>query len=296
MTRQAILRPCFNRPEMLQISIGYEINARQFYPSNNMFTTLFVVEYGYSPEILNIIKDYPYEKEVVIREQPHGLTANILEGYKRAFSIADSFVITIEDDVLIHESYFQYIDAILSCKDLPKFSCILAWGQKAEGDTRVIRKAHHYGPWAPLLDKYFFEKYVEKHANRDYYSNRAAKVLELNKNYIQHFESGRYKFNTAVYNEQAGLINRLVDHAMIDEDMYVLTPEVPRQRNIGYYGQNRHGGYIPGKTFTDRVNNLTNIITDPNKMCNLAKSDRFGKDYILFSEELSKWDGSIQIV
>jgi hypothetical protein len=293
--KNCILRPVWNRPEMLLFSLEYEVEARKNYKFSSDMFTLFVAEHNTTPEVHAVIKHYPFPYHIIERETPYGLTPNILEGYKVAFQNSDSFVITIEDDVLLHKSYFKWIDSIFNLgDDLPSFSVINTWGPN-NGDVDYIKKAHHYGPWAPLVNKDFFERYILPHANVAYYRNRPAKMLELNKNYMKYRESGKYKFKGTEYNEQAGLINRLVDHAMIDEDMYVLTPEVNRTRNIGYFGKNRRGGSIPGKDFAERTANLEKIITDPEEMLRHAGIKKWAEDYALFNPALDEWDGDIKV-
>lgn len=293
--KNIILRPVFNRPEMLKLSIDCETVARESYKFFSDLYTIFVAEGGTTLEVLNIIKDYPFDYEVIQRRTKFGLTANILEGYKVAFKNADDFVITIEDDILIHSTYFKYIDAVFALGEtLPKYSVINATGLN-KGEVGYIRKAHHYGPWAPLIDKDFFTRYILPHANAGYYNNLSAKMVELNKPYLKYFETGQYKFKNNRFNEQAGLINRLVDHAMIDEEMYVLTPEINRERNIGYFGKNRPGGSIPGNTLHERIKNLTVIIDTPKLMLKYAGNNSYSKDYALFNAGLDVWDGMIEV-
>ena len=290
-----LLRPVWNKAEMLKLSIDYEKVAREHHDFSSDIYTIFVAEYGTTPDVMRVVSEYPFDYELITRPSRFGLTANIMEGYKVAFSRSDSFVITVEDDILIHRTYFEYIDALFALgRELPKFSVINADGGKRGGPS-YIKRAHHYGPAAPLIDKGFFEKYVLPHANPEYYNNRVRKMTQLNRNYLKYHESGRYKFHDVRFDEQAGLINRLVDHAMIDEGIYVLTPEVRRERNIGYFGKNRPGGSIPGNSFDERFENLTNIVKDPKVMVEHAGTEGREGDYALFNPSLDTWNGEMKL-
>lgn len=290
--KNIIMRPVWNRPEMLKLSLDYEILAREYCELSSELHTIFLLEYGTTKEVLDVVSAYPYSHEVIKRPFQYGLTPNILEGYKVAFNGADSFVITIEDDILLHKTYFQYIDAVLSMSNLPKFSVINATGPN-NGNVSEMRQTCHYGPWAPLVDKDFFVTKILPHANDGYYNNRSAKMLELNTNYMQH---DLYIFNDSRWNEQAGLIHRLARISAIDDHVFILSPRQNRERNIGYFGKNRPGGVIPGKTLQDRFQNLTEIIKDPKSMVKHAGSNAHEKDYDLFNEDLDVWDGTLDLI
>ena len=122
MGKQIIMRPCYNRPEMFKLSLEYEIKAREYFDIGEDFYTVFVAEYGSPQSIYDLIKEYPYKHTVIEREQKFGLSANILEGMKFAFKNTDDWVIYIEDDILLHETYFKYIKTVLDMQELNNFS------------------------------------------------------------------------------------------------------------------------------------------------------------------------------
>lgn len=288
-----ILRPVFNRPEMLTLSIENEIKARE---AQDMFdlTTLFLVEHGSDPKTLELIKNYPFEAKYIVREKKYGLTVNILEGMKEAFNLADNFVIHLEDDILLHKDYFLYMDSLMRLVDTDPFSVLSPFSQKDEGDVREVNKHNHYAALAPLISKDFFIKYIKKCAYEDYYRNPAAYVIGLNNMFKEHWESRKYKYTNAVHHEQAGLINRLVDVAIIEEERYVYTPRINRQQHIGYFGKNRPGGKIPGNSYEERVENLREIILDADKMYSMSATKQYN-DYKVFSPELEEWDGTLYL-
>lgn len=291
-----ILRPVYNRPEMLHLSIEYEIKAREAFGKTSNLKTVFLVEHGAPPQTLEIVNKYPYDKHVIVREKKYGLTPNILEGMKEVFARTDNYLIYIEDDILVHETYFQYLKLAMNLvKGNYKFSVISPYNFNDNGDVSSIRRAHHYAALAPLINKEFFDKYMLPCIGPNYYSSfksRAEFIAALNEKYKNYWGSKKYKYgNSGAHNEQAGLFNRLVDAAMIDDDMYVIMPRVNRQIHIGFYGKNRPGGIIPGKTFTERLAVLRKII-DQNKLFEFSATKNYN-DYLPFSNKLESWDGNL---
>jgi len=286
-----ILRPVYNRPEMLAISIEYEIAAREHYMIPGEFTTLFVVEYGSSQDNLNIIDKYPYDHRIISRQHKYGLSKNILKGMCRAFDIADNYIIHIEDDVLIHKTFFQYMDILLNTSH---YSAILSYSSNNDGDVHRVRRAHAYSSLGTLINKNFFMHYVQQYITDAYYgsvNNRHKTIQEINNKYA---DNPIYKYRRSLaHNEQAGLISRLVDIAMIEEGMFTIVPEVNRQMHIGYYGSNR-GGSLPGNSYNERLQNMRDIING-NKFYEMTQSKQYN-DYLVFSDKLDDWDGTLQLV
>lgn len=318
------MRPVYNRPEMLQLSIEYEIKARQKAGiRDNEYLTLFLIEYGASRKVIQIAKSYPYPAVYRYRRREYesldiynalfnrkkywryGISRNLLEGMKDAFQLSDEYVLMIEDDILIHETYFQYINVLLGMPEIFPFSAIsasrngmFAWAnntvhQDQSGNATIVRKGHDYSPWGPLLGKWFFMKYVLPYANEEFYENRLQAMEKLNAKYTRFF--GReYKYTDIKHGEQAGLINRLVDVAMIDDGAYVITPDLDRQIHIGFYGANRGKNKINGLTFKGRVQNLYDMIQQ-RKLYDFAKRKKYN-DYRYFSEDLASWDGKMVLM
>lgn len=293
---EIILRPVYNRPEMLKLSLDYELAAREYYDFSFDLMTLFIVEYGADPKVIELVEEYPLKKKVIRRDERFGLSKNILEGMKSAFKYADNFIIYIEDDILVHETYFKYMDLLLNMEEIGKFSVLSPYNSNDNGDVHKVYRGHHYAALAPLITKHFYTNYLGHCISPTYYRNGASRnkfVVLLGKNYNDN-ELYKYRKAPKEHNEQAGLINRLVDIALIEEDMAVIMPEVNRHQHIGYFGKNRPGGIIPGNTFEERLNNLKIIIRDPNKMYNLSAAKRYN-DYKIFSPKLREWDGTLHV-
>lgn len=292
MGKQVVLRPVFQRPEMLQLSLEYEIKARNYFDIGDDLTTVFLVEHGAPQEIFDVIKKYPFKYEVIAREKRYGSTINTLEGMKYAFAKSDDFIIYIEEDLLVHKTYMQYMYCLIHHKDLDKFSILVSSsGRDEDGDVNEIYFANRHSNLCPVISKWYFEKYIFEHCRPEYYNNRHNYVLNLDKKYINEM---LYKLKDGLFNEQDGLLNRISDIAYLSEGILSARPRVRRQTHIGFYGANRAGS-LPGNSFDERLSNLKEIITSPDKMYECAKSKEYN-DYRVFNEEkLTFWDGTLTL-
>jgi len=292
INKQIILRPVFDRPEMLKLSFEYEIAARKYYMISDEFTTVFAVEYKSPQKIIDLIEDYPFEKEVIIRTEEFGLSKNILEGMKDSFDIADEYIIYIEDDVLVHKTYFKFIEIFLDLikTKVGKFS-YLSGGFSPGAPLCKVSRCKGYNPLGPLISKKFFVKYVEPCAISTYYERRSQFCIDLSKKY---YDNKNWRHGvTGKWNAQAGLIARLMNIAEIEENMYGFGHTTNRQRHIGFYGANRKGELI-GKNFEERLERLRNLIMTEKSLCEASKSKY--EDYYIFPERLNRWDGKLILV
>jgi len=291
------MRVAYNRPEMLQLSIEYEIAAREYHMLPGKFHTLFVVEYGAPQKIFDLINEYPFDHSVVTRDQKFGLTKNILEGMKDAFELADDYIIYIENDILIDKTYFKYMDILLNMKDIEgKYTVLSAYNKQDDGDVNEIYKGSHYCAWGALITKKFFNDYIIHCVNSSYYESYASRdrfVRALGERFKDN-KLYKYRNNPGMHNEQAGLIHRLCQIAIIQDGTYIITPMISRQQHIGFYGKNRPGGIISGSSFEARMENLREIVKSAEKMYKLSKTPQYN-DYAVFSPKLNEWDGTLHI-
>jgi len=297
MSKQIILRPVFNRPEMLQLSLEYEIAAREYYKFPYDLITVFLIEYGSPQKVLDLVKEYPFEKKIITRTEKFGLSKNILLGMKESFELSNDFTIHLEDDILLHKTYFQYMDLLLNMKEVGKWSVLSPYNHDDNGDVNEVYRGHHYAALAPLINKKFFMEYIVHCITPVYYESYASRdkfVRALDNSCKKYWDKG-YKYRgDGTHHAQAGVINRFVDLAMIQDDMYVIMPFVNRQMHIGFVGINRPGGIIPGNNFEQRLINLREIIKDADKMYKLSATKQYN-DYKVFSTKLEEWDGTLYV-
>jgi len=291
-----ILRPVFNRPEMLKLSFEYEIAARKYFMLPGEYITVFIVEYNSPAATLELVASYPFKARHIVRGGRYGLSKNILEGMKDAFKSADDHIIYIEDDILIHKTYFQYMNILLNMFSKDEYSVLAAYNGDDNGDVHELYKGHHYTALAPIISKEFFEDYIEPCITETYYRNYNTRAKFCRALAAKYKDNKVYKYRNSpeTHNEQAGLINKLVDVALIEEGKCVITPYVNRHQHIGYFGKNRPGGVIPGKNFEERLANLRKIITDANEMYKLSATKQYN-DYKVFSPKLEEWDGTLHV-
>ena len=296
MSKNVIMRPVYNRPEMLFLSIEAEVAARNVYKFPHNLITLFIIEEGAPQLIFEIIKTYPFKNYCILRPNKFGLTVNILEGMKDAFDLSENYVIYIEDDILVHKTYFQYLDIVMNMKDVGKYSIISPYNHADGENPSEIYRGHHYAALAPLITKSFYKRYIYPLSNTNYYNSPASYSLKMNEKYKEHWESKRYKYTSSTHHEQAGMINRCVDCAMIEENKYVIMPKINRQIHIGFWGKNRvKGKDLQGNNFDERVNSLKTVISDPELMYDMAGSKQYN-DYKIFSDKLNNWDSTLRFV
>lgn len=292
MATQVLMRPVYNRPEMLYLSIEAEIKARQYYKFPDDFLTLFIVEHGADSITMNIISQYPFRSYCILRPRKFGLTANILQGQKEAFNLTSDYIIYLEDDILPHISFFKYLDIILNMPEVEKASVISSFNKNDDGDVHELYKGYHYAALCTTIFKKFYLDYIYPCSTPEYYNNTYGYIAELDKKYKG---NELYKYQTLAHVEQAGMINRQVDRNRIHEDGYVIMPKVNRSQHIGFTGKNRPGGIIPGDSFEERLNSLREIIKDANKLYEFSATKQYD-DYKTFSNKLENWDGTLRVI
>lgn len=294
-----IVRAVFNRPEMFAISLKSEEIARKRY-CNDEYKTLFCIEHGAPKIIEDIIEQYyKFDYAIVKRPHRHFGWGNILEGFNQVNQDTDSYMLNFEDDCLLHSTYFEYIDKALSVVD-NKCAVINSTDRTQYNKSGIsinqIRKTRLFEAPCCLIFKGFYNKYVKPYANNNYYKNRRQVISKVNtrngNNKLSKYRQERR--NLFHHVGWDGLVNRLVDSAAIEENMYCVSPLVTRMLHIGFYGQNRPGKFpVKDKDFAIRLEKLSEIIKDPALM---ARLDGTYKDYTRFNPELDNWNGEINII
>ena len=296
-----ILRPVFNRPEMLYLSIEAEKLAREFYQGHDYFT-IFAVDHGGDPKCLEVIADYPYPHAVVIRDKRLRPVGNVLEGLKIAATAEDKdggtpeFVINLEDDCVVHKTFFKYVDSATALLSGTKYSVITTWGKSPYGDPDKLSKGRYCCGPGTVINLDFFRRFVMQYANINYYNDFLYSILPVNeRNAVDPCcKYSATNGNLMSHLDWDGLVNRLVDTAIYEEAIYSYSSECYRLLHIGFYGYNRHAGRFPDSlsTFDDRVKFLRDSMTDPVKMATL---DKHYTDYAIFDARLEGWEGRLEL-
>jgi hypothetical protein len=290
-----LVRPVFNRPEMLYLSIKYEIAARKYY-QNDDIKTIFAVDYGGDPKCLEVIDRYPFEKFVIKRLYRHKVCANIMEALKVATQNVDTYFINLEDDCVLHKTYFKFVDEALKLIPNKKFSVLTTWGLSPHGSPSILKAGNYSCGPGTVISKYFFDKYLLEHATPNYYNNWISTIDVVNKRNEQN-PNAKYsakKRNQYDHLDWDGLMNRLVDTVLFEENVYAYSSLCYRLLHIGFFGFNRSHGRYPKEfdTFEKRVELLEQGIYDP---IILEKLDGVYKDYNTFDPQLDAWNGDLKL-
>lgn len=286
-----LLRTVYDKPEMLYLSIKYEKIARDYF--NDDYLTIFAVDYGANPKCLEVIKDYQFDYIIVERPVRHFVCANVLGGLKAGCKRADDYIINMEDDVILHKSYFEFVK---KAHDLVKsfgYSAITTWGLSPTGDPSILKESDYFCGPGTVINKQFFEEYIVPYATRDYYRNWVPTIQAINELNRDNTKA-KYKVGNLSHLDWDGLANRLVDYASFSKGLHSYSSACFRLLHIGFYGFNRRGGKYPSGiiSFDDKVSFLESNIFNPDM---LSKLDGVYKDYHIFDTALDAWDGSLRL-
>jgi len=284
-----IVRSVYNRPEFLYKSLEYEDVARKYYV-NGDYLTIFAVEYGAPSIVYDIIKGYPYRYEILKKEKRESQSENVLRAFEFAFAKTSDYVIYTEDDVLLHYSYFRYVEEALKLSD--KILSINGWSDaKLQcDDVNSMLKHHIYYSVNQIIKKDFFFNDIHPHLYQ-YYNSHASyihKLYEENREILD-----RYGLDGVTWTEQDGLIRRIVAIKMSKCEGFCLLPFSARVMHIGFMGMNRPG-ILPGDSFQERLHCLNQIIANKSYINYTLINDY--DDYYGFSPSLEEWDGSLRLV
>lgn len=296
MKKNVIIRPLHNRPEMLYLSIESEIKAREYYIEDD-YITIFAIEHKAHPLCLEIVEKYPFEKIIDIRPVRYFGWRNIPEAFKSAFHYANDHAINIEDDCVVHKTYFKYVGEGLKLANEVGYSVFNASRRHvADTDANRLKRLDLFEAPACVMSKYFFLKYANQYFNENYYRNRNSIINEVN---VRNKNDPRSKYRPDRRNEFThvgwdGMINRLIDTAHIEENLHSISPFCDRQIHIGFYGFNRKGTFPSNeKDFMKRVDVFRKIIIDPVLMTQYGGGGY--SDYKTFNEKLDMWDGTLYL-
>ena len=285
-----IVRPVFNRPEMLYLALKYEQKARDYFDDD--YYTIFAVDHGTSEECFEIIKTYKYKHEVVARPTRYKVCANIMEALKQACRLDIDYVINMEDDLVLHKSYFEFVNKAHNLVKDKKYSVITTWGYKDHGDPTILKRTDFSCGPGTVINKDFFITHMLPFANAGYYNNWVSTIQKVNALNKDNPNAKYNEKNAFTHLDWDGLMNRMVDYASYSSGIRGYSSLCYRLLHIGFYGFNRHGGKFPPelKTFEERVDFLEAGIYNPDVLTQL---DGVYKDYSTFDSAVDTWNGTL---
>lgn len=255
----AVLIPCWRRPEFLQATLTRIKLAR----GSEDLHYLFAVDRGSDPRVHEVIEAFPYRKRKVISHHPYrGPAYNILEGYRELYrsTVDGDRIYLIEDDVFIAEDFFEYHDEAWDLDDEAKIvsACKnqnLAKPKNYVDSASAVYRHVSYQSLGVSFDRRIFPEILE-HASRAYY-------LDPIEYCATRLPDKKLPESAA---SQDGLIHRIVRKNL----WWTIYPIIPRAFHAGFYGWNRNGIPLSGSV-EDAANRLL-IMTD-HEMNQLADPD-----------------------
>jgi hypothetical protein len=230
-----VFRPCYQRPEMLYFSLEYEAIARERAKGIDI-KTVFAIDGGASPETIKLIDEFPYNKQIIRRPDNWGMTQNTLEGWRSMLPEVDTYIATLEDDVLIHKDYFLFTESQLTLMKDPKTACLSTgdmYRLKEEPNLGIVERIPQiYCGWGVCVTKQFLEHFLSLPIR-----------LTGNRCHIQ------------LPNGQVTGVDGLIQIVLRSEGWKSYMAYINRYLNIGVYGFDFRGGLDlpPTATFEDKV-------------------------------------------
>jgi hypothetical protein len=217
-----ILRPCFQRPEMLQLSLEFQEQNQ----CQDEFMTFFFADHPADIEIMPVLAAHSHPKAIIMRDARLDLTPNILEAYKWLFeNIKTDYVAIIEDDIIVSQDWLKMMLWFAKNNKDEKVMAFNAGDLRDKalaGDLREIKYIDWYYSCASMVSRAVFEKYVLPHSNQEYYKN---KDTYLRKHFPGILEGQLL--------DQAGLFRRI----RIKHNLKVVCPVYRRFGHVGVYGR-----------------------------------------------------------
>lgn len=288
-----IIRPVWRRPHIFFKSIVSEIEARKYWNPLGDYTTVFLLDYDYDKRVLAMVEEYPHKKEIVERDKKYHFS-NIILGIDKAMEDAEDHVIVIVEDIILHKSYFAFMDKVLNM-DLGKYSAVVSHNRHYRGHQNAIFKGNRFLDWGSLIKKDFYMKYVKPGLNR-FIATPQKFLHDLDKEY-QDYYPFPYLYKDDYPPEhfhQDGYWRRACNIARIKENLPVITPAANRSLHIGFYGKNRSGHRLKGKSFEEKLYSLDKLIELD--LLYKASLQKEYKDYFKFEDKLEDWRGELTLI
>jgi hypothetical protein len=219
---------------------------------------LFCVDYGSDVDNYKVINAFPHEKKIVkrgYRALHHGKQSyNVLEGYREACDLSDSFVFNIEDDIMVSDDFFWWhLNAHDGAKDI--FCTIGTRNHNTHTDDTgdlggwYTGSKTDYQSWGVCFPKHVLLRHVMPHCTDEYYRNPHRYIA-------QHFPGSSIG---QFYVEQDGLIRRVMESS----GLLPVFPTVARGYHAGFYSYHRNLRKEFRGVLADKIKRVGEILADP---------------------------------
>lgn len=266
--KDVVLIPAWQRPEFLWHSIA---NLKRCELADQMHY-IFRFDRGHSPELYEVIKDFPFSHEVTVAPRSNYRDSkqsyNVLMGYRYAAQKAERFVFMVEEDVMVRTDFFRYHLAAHEANKALFCSIAVANPNRRMADEGAEDEYYLGGGDYCSLGVCFraavLQAIVDPHACTLYFNNMTDYCA-------RHFPTTPFGYN---FSEQDGLIRRIQWNLA---KLYPIAfPWKPRAYHAGLYGKNRGNG--PAGSFASRLKYVTDVIYSDEAMRTFAKHPEWYED------------------
>jgi hypothetical protein len=252
MPKKAIASFGFDRPEMMEASF----KSIKKNPEYTEFDWFCYIDGQGKVQRSFYQEDYP-DIRFVIRDQRIGLNANILLGLRDLFEFYEySYVVYIEDDVLVSDDFIRYLEYCHNNFRDEKTFTITGFSRK--GDAEEYSDNHvcwfkWYHPWGVLIDRDDYElmkSHIEPFiSNPLFYMHELGKqIKDIDEDYYrrEYLESSTVQeYNN---NPKIRKILNITQDCMLNairtiNNKYQIMPVWSRAQNMGFYGTHQPGDY-----------------------------------------------------
>lgn len=247
-----VILPNFNRPEFLTVTLELIQKAHGF----EKFLYLFVLDYGFNPELEQIALNWHYNKKILkVPKTSFKHTKQsyaLYSGYKTALGLGGEYIHLIEDDIFISTDYFNWHK---QAQQLKPFCSIATRNHKVFpsiiGKLRLAYEHNSYQSLGVCWQKDNLSKALN-YFPLEYFQN----PLEYTK---KTFPNSKIPLG---FLEQDSVINRLMEK----DNLNAIYPYYPRAYHAGFYGKGR-GIRLQGTT-AQKVKQIKEIGFDKEKIKN----------------------------
>lgn len=275
-----VVIPCWRRAEMLWHTLQHISHAE----NADTCHYIFRVDTGHSPEVLEVIKGFPFSYEVAMTPRTNyrhtKQSFSVLSGYMLGCDRSQGgLVFLIEEDIFIANDFFKWHRAIHAAHRDLFCSIGVANHNRTMVDAGDLDEYYlssvDYCSWGVCFRSDVLRAGVLRHANMDYYQDPGA--------YIRRHLVGSPIGES--FTEQDGLIRRI--QWTQGASAPIAYPYRARAYHAGAYGYNR--GDQPAGTLADRIKLVTSFAYSPESMLTFAERPEFVQDSIPVDLNTPPW-------
>ena len=267
--KPVVLITCYRRPEFLYHCLARIEKAR--YADKMLY--LFALDFDSSEDNIEVINNFPFEKIVRMRgDVIRGLgkqSYNVMEGYREACELSDSFVFNIEDDIMVATNFFKWhLETYLRFDNI---FCTIGTSntntklEETDDLTVTLEGAKDdYQSWGVCFHKDILKNMILPLAVNSYYHNPNAYC-------IKNFPHSKFGSR---WTEQDGLIRRIKEKS----DMKVYFPGCPRAYHAGFYSYHRNTNKHFVGSLEDKIFRVGEILNDPEQYRIACESETYYQD------------------